>query len=422
MEPVDSIAALATAADYIAMERRYGAHNYHPLPVVLTSGHGAMLGDVQGRQYIDMMSGYSAASLGHGNRRIVDALVAQASRLGVTSRAFHNDVLPLWMRELATLTGLPRVLPMNTGAEAVETALKIARKWGEQVKGIAPGTAHIIACEGNFHGRTLGVLSLSTEPQYRAGFGPFLPNMHTVAYGSVQALAERIEAVGARNVAAFLVEPIQGEAGIRVPPTGYLKAVEALCRRHDILLIADEVQTGLGRTGKLFCVEHEQVRPDLLALGKALGGGVYPVSAVAGTEEAMCVLRPGDHGSTFGGNPIAAAVSLEALRQLADPRLLEHVRESGQWALATLRQALADCSAVLDIRGMGLFIGLEVRPDIGARTVVQALLRRGVLTKDTHETVVRLAPPLTITREELGCAIEQVVAVLHGLGNRTQVS
>jgi ornithine--oxo-acid transaminase len=401
-----------TPADYIVLEQRYGAHNYHPLPVVLASGHGSMLVDVHGRQYIDMMSGYSAVSLGHANPGILAVLIEQASRLGVTSRAFHNDVLPVWMRELATLTGLARVLPMNTGAEAVETALKIARKWGEKVKGIAPGAGHIIGCEGSFHGRTFGAISLSTEPQYRDGFGPLLPNMHTVPYGNVQALADRIHALGAQHVAAFIVEPIQGEAGIRVPPAGYLKAVRDLCQRHNVLLIVDEVQTGLGRTGKLLCCEHEGVQPDLLVLGKALGGGVYPVSAVVGTEQAMCVLRPGDHGSTFGGNPIAAAVSLEALRQLGSAQLLQRVATLGKKALARLRAALQGCSAVVDIRGRGLFVGVEVRSDIGARRVVEALAARGVLTKDTHEVVIRLAPPLVITDQELDIALEQLIDVL----------
>lgn len=402
---------MPTSAELIDIEDRCGAHNYHPVEVVLARAQGARCWDVEGREYIDMMSAYSTASLGHGNKAIVRTLVEQARRLDVTSRAFYNDQLPRWLETLTRLTGFDRALPMNTGAEAVDTALKIARKWGETVKGIGADQGEIIACHGNFHGRTLGAISLSTEPQYRAHFGPHLPGMRTVPYNDPHAL----EAAITPNTAAFLVEPIQGEAGIVVPAADYLARVRDICTRHNVLLICDEIQTGLARTGKFLCHEHAGIKPDLVTLGKALGGGVYPVSAVVGTDEAMRVLQPGDHGSTFGGNAIAAAVSLKALELLSAPELSARVSRLGQTTLRTLRRELKDCSLVRDIRGMGLFIGIEVRAEVGARAVVDELKARGVLTKDTHSTVIRLAPPLTIRAGELNAALKVVVSVLREL-------
>jgi ornithine--oxo-acid transaminase len=403
---------MPSTQELIEKERAFGAHNYAPVAVVLARAKGWLCWDVDGREYIDMMSAYSTGSLGHANPQILRVLIDQARRLDVTSRAFYNDRLPLWLEMLTRITGLDLALPMNTGAEAVDTALKIARKWGERVKGIASDQCEIIACEGNFHGRTLGVISLSTEPQYREHFGPLLPGMLTVPYDDVEALAAAITP----DTAAFLVEPIQGEAGIRLPTEGYLTQVRALCDRHRVLMIVDEVQTGFARTGALFCHQHENIRPDLLTLGKALGGGIYPVSAVVGRREVMEVLNPGDHGSTFGGNAIAAAVSLKAMELLTDPALLVQVNKLGGFAMAYLRRHLAGNPLVRDIRGRGLFIGVEVVPEVGARRVVDALKEVGVLSKDTHETVVRLAPPLTISRKALEMALERLVRVLDELG------
>lgn len=402
---------MQSTAEYIEQEQRFGAHNYHPVEVVLSRAKGALCWDVEGREYIDLMSAYSTASLGHSNPTILRALRTQAARLDVTSRAYYNDQLPEWLALLAELTGLPRVLPMNTGAEAVDSALKIARKWGETVKRVPTDAGHIIACEGNFHGRTFGALSLSTEAQYRENFGPHLPGMSTVPYGDSAAL----EAAITPHTVAFIVEPIQGEAGINIPPAGYLKRVRELCTRHRVLLILDEVQTGFARTGKLFCHQHDGILPDMMTLGKALGGGVYPVSAVVGTEEALGVLKPGDHGSTFGGNAIAAAVSLAALKLLADPKLAERSQKLGDHAMAWLRAKLDGNSLVTDIRGKGLFIGIEVSADVGARVVVDRLMAVGVLSKDTHHTVVRLAPPLTISQAHLMTALQRIVKVLQDL-------
>jgi ornithine--oxo-acid transaminase len=402
---------MPTKQDLMAKEHAFGAHNYASVAVVLARAKGWLCWDVDGKEYIDMMSAYSTASLGHANPHILRALIKQARRLDVTSRAFYNDQLPLWLEMLTTVTGLDLALPMNTGAEAVDTALKIARKWGERVKGIEANRCEIIACEGNFHGRTLGTISLSTEPQYRAHFGPFLPGMLTVPYDDVEALEAAINP----NTAAFLVEPIQGEAGIRLPREGYLKRVRALCDRHRVLMIVDEVQTGFARTGALFCHQHDNIKPDLLTLGKALGGGIYPVSAVVGRRDVMGVLNPGDHGSTFGGNAIAAAVSLRAMELLTDPALLVRVNKLADFAMAYLERHLAHNPLVRDIRGRGLFIGVEIAPEIGARRVIDALKEAGVLSKDTHETVVRLAPPLTISRKALGTALERLVRVLNEL-------
>jgi len=395
----------------IEAERRYGARNYEPLPVVMAHGEGVWLWDEHGRRYLDMLSAYSAVSHGHAHPRIVQALIAQAQRLAVTSRAVHTDKLPALLERLAELTGLDRALPVNTGLEAVETALKAARKWGYRVKGIPDGNAEIIACENNFHGRSITIVGFSSDPQYGDGFGPFAPGFKLIPFGDAAAL----EAAITPDTAAFLVEPIQGEGGIVVPPEGYLAECARICREHRVLLLVDEIQTGMGRTGKFLACEHEGVRPDGVMLGKALGGGMLPVSAFVATDEVMQVFRPGDHGSTFGGNPLAAAVALEALEVLFAERLIERSAELGEYLLAQLRTIRSPL--IREVRGKGLFIGLEVdarRTD--ARAVVDRLLARGLLSKDTHGTVVRFAPPLPIGKDEIDWAVEQVRAVFDELG------
>ncbi len=394
----------------IVLERRYGAANYAPLPVVLCAGQGVWLQDVDGRRYLDMMSAYSAVSFGHSHPVLVAALTAQAQRLALTSRAFHTDQLGPFLQELCELTGQPRALPMNSGAEAVETALKAARKWGHQVKRIADGSAEIIVCHGNFAGRTTTIVGFSSEPQYRAGFGPFAPGFVSVPFGDAAAL----EAAITPRTAAFLVEPIQGEAGIIVPPPGYLAACRDICTRHDVLLICDEVQTGLGRTGRLLACQHEGVTPDGLILGKALGGGLLPVSAFLAREDVMAVFQPGDHGSTFGGNPLAAAVGRAALRLLQQERLAERAARLGDRLLAGLR-ALRH-PALRAVRGKGLLIGIELDPAmISAREFCERLMRHGILTKDTHHTVVRFAPPLVIDEAEIDWALAVVRTLFDAL-------
>jgi ornithine--oxo-acid transaminase len=396
------------AADLIGREKAFGARNYDPLPVVLARGEGSWLADVDGRRYLDLMGAYSAVSFGHGHPRIVAALVAQAQQLGVTSRAYHNDELPFLFERLTQLTGLDRVLPANGGAEAVETALKAARKWGHKVKGIAEGRAEIIACQGNFHGRTITATGLSTEPQYRDGFGPFPPGLSTVPFGDADALQKAITP----RTAAFLVEAIQGEAGIVLPPPGYLARCRRICSDHQVLMIVDEVLTGLGRTGRFLACEHEGVKPDGIVLGKALGGGLLPVSAFVATNDVMQVFHPGDHGSTFGGNPLAAAVAMAALDVLQDEHLIERSAELGAWLLAELQDLRSD--VVRDVRGRGLFIGIEVAAErIMARPVVDRLLARGILSKDTHGTVVRIAPPLNIPRDDLEWAVGEIRSVFR---------
>ena len=396
-----------TTRDYIALEDRYSAHNYHPLDVVIHRAEGVWVYDVEGRRYLDCLSAYSAVNQGHCHPRIVRALIEQAQRVTITSRAFRNDQFGLFCRELCELTGYEMVLPMNSGAEAVETAIKTARKWGYTVKGVEPDRAEIVVCEGNFHGRTITIVSFSTEPQYREGFGPFTPGFRIIPYGDADALERAITP----NTVAFLVEPIQGEAGVRIPPDGFLKRAEAICRAHNVLLIADEIQTGLGRTGKLLAVEHEHVRPDILILGKALSGGVYPVSAVLSSRTILGVFRPGDHGSTFGGNPLACAVAREALRVVVEERLPERSAELGRYLLDRLRTI--ESPYIKEIRGRGLFVGIELHPEAGgARRFCEALKDRGMLCKETHEHVIRIAPPLVITREEIDWAVEQLRAVL----------
>ncbi|MCM5678678.1 ornithine--oxo-acid transaminase [Schlegelella sp. S2-27] len=393
-----------------ALEDRYGAHNYAPLPVVLTRGEGVHLWDEQGRRYLDMMSAYSAVSFGHSHPELVAALTQQAQRLAIASRAFHTDRLGPFLEKLCRMTGLDRALPMNTGAEAVETAIKAARKWGYKVKGVPEGQAQIIVPAGNFAGRTTTIVGFSSEAQYRDGFGPFAPGFVHVPYGDIAALERAITP----DTVAFFLEPIQGEAGIVVPPEGYLRAARELCTRHHVLLICDEVQTGLGRTGRLLACQHEGVTPDGITLGKALGGGLLPVSAFVAREDVMAVFTPGDHGSTFGGNPLAAAVGLAALELLERERLAEGADELGRH----LRQRLFALKhpAVTEVRGKGLLVGVEIDPGFAsAREVCMRLMHEGVLSKDTHDTVVRLAPPLVVTRAQLDEAVDALQRVLRSL-------
>ena len=394
--------------EYIRLEDQYNAHNYAPLDVVLTRGEGVWVWDIEGRRYLDCLSAYSALNQGHRHPRIVAALIAQAQRLTLTSRAFRNDQLPLLARELCELSGYDMMLPMNSGAEAVETALKAARLWGYRVKHIPDDRSEIIACEHNFHGRTIAILSFSTEPLYRSGFGPYPPGFKVIPYGDAQALERAITP----NTAAFLVEPIQGEAGVIVPPEGYLRAVREICDRHNVLLIADEIQSGLGRAGKLFAYEWEGIKPDLVTIGKALSGGMMPVSAVVGRREVLGLFQPGTHGSTFGGNPLACAVAREALKVIVEEDLPQRAQEMGHYFKTRLEHAHS--SRVKEIRGKGLLIGVELKPSAGpARRYVEQLRQRGVLAKDTHDTVIRFAPPLIIQRQEVDFALEQILAVLQ---------
>ncbi len=402
------VAEQRSIAELIGLEEQYGAHNYHPLDVVIERAQGAWMWDVQGRRYLDFLSAYSAVNQGHCHPAILAALVEQAQRVTLTSRAFRNDQLPLLLEELHTLTGFEMALPMNSGVEAVETALKVARKWGVQVKGISDGQAEVIVCGNNFHGRTIAVVGFSSEAQYKAGFGPFPGGFRTVPFGDAAAL----EAAITPRTCAFLVEPVQGEAGIIVPPEGYLRNAARLCEQNNILLIADEIQAGLGRTGRLFAFEHEGIRPDVAIVGKALSGGFYPVSAVLASRNVLGVLEPGDHGSTFGGNPLACAVARAALRVLVDERLAERSAELGAYALQRLRASLLDerSPLVTDVRGRGLWIGIELNTE--ARPFCEALGRRGVLCKETHGTVIRLAPPLIIEQEDLEWGLGEIEAVL----------
>jgi len=405
------IASVATdPAAFIERERTFGARNYDPLPVVLAHGEGAWVRDVGGRRYLDLMSAYSAVSFGHANPAIVAALVAQARKLAVTSRAFHNDRLPVLMERLARLTGLARALPSNGGAEAVETALKAMRKWGYKVKGIAADRAEIIVCRNNFHGRSITIVGFSSEANYRDGFGPFAPGFKAIPFGDAAAL----EAAITPNTAAFLVEPVQGEGGIIVPPAGYLAECARICREHRVLLICDEIQTGLGRTGYFLACEHDAVKPDGVILGKALGGGLLPVSMFVATDDVMQVFTPGDHGNTFGGNPLASAVALAALDVLEDEGLCARSATLGAWLLEELRAI--NSPLIVDVRGRGLFIGIEVDTRrVTAREVVDRLLARGILSKDTHGTVVRIAPPLNIAREDLAWAVGEIAAAVRDL-------
>lgn len=396
--------------EYIELEENYGAHNYHPLDVVLTKGERVWVYDVEGKKYMDFLSAYSALNQGHCHPRIINALKTQAEKITLTSRAFRNDQLPLLAKELCELTGYEMMLPMNSGAEAVETAIKAARKWGYKVKKVEEDKAEIIVCANNFHGRTTTIVSFSTESQYRDGFGPFTPGFVIIPYNDVSALEKAIN----KNTVAFLVEPVQGEAGIIIPDEGYLKQAYEICKKNNVLFIADEIQTGLGRTGKLFAYEYEGIKPDVVIIGKALGGGAYPISAVLSSKEILGVFKPGDHGSTFGGNPLACAVAREALKVIIDEKLPERSFELGKYLLEKLRNI--NSKHIKELRGKGLFVGIELHKEAGgARRFCEALKEEGVLCKETHENVIRLAPPLVINKDEINWAFERIEKIFTSL-------
>jgi ornithine--oxo-acid transaminase len=396
----------ATSADYIALEDEWGAHNYHPLDIVIEHALGSWVYDVDGRRYLDCLSAYSAVNQGHCHPRILATLVDQAHRVTLTSRAFRNEQLPLFCEDVAQLCGMESVLPMNTGAEAVETAIKAARRWGYERKSIPDGQAEIIVFENNFHGRTTTIVGFSSEPSYRAGFGPFTPGFRIIPFGDIQALRQAI-ASNSNNICAVLMEPIQCEAGILIPPDGYLKAARELCRENNILFMADEIQTGLGRTGRMFACDHEDVKPDVYILGKALAGGFYPVSAVVSSHEVLDVFRPGTHGSTFGGNPLGCAVARTALGVLRDEQLVERSAELGAWFKAEVGSIRHP--DIKSVRGRGLMVGIELH--VPAREYCEALMERGMLCKETHDHVIRLSPPLVTSREDLEWALVQLRAV-----------
>jgi ornithine--oxo-acid transaminase len=394
-------------ADYIALEEHHGAHNYHPLDVVIDRGEGVWVYDVDGNRYLDCLSAYSALNQGHVHPDILEAFLGQAKRISLTSRAFHNDQLPLLYRELSELTGYEMALPMNSGTEAVETAIKLARKWAYQVKGIQPDEAEIITFDGNFHGRTITIISFSSEETYKKGFGPFTEGFITIPYCDIAALSRSIS----HNTAAILIEPIQGEAGVVIPPQGYLKQVEDLCSKNNILFMADEIQTGLGRTGELFGCDHETVRPDVMIIGKALSGGFYPVSAVLADRPIMELFQPGEHGSTFGGNPLGAAVARAALQVITNDNLIQNSAKIGEYF--SDRLAEIPSRHVREVRGKGLLIGIELKPEAGGgRKFAEALKENGILIKETHENVLRFAPPLIIDRETVDWALERIFPVL----------
>jgi ornithine--oxo-acid transaminase len=397
------------APDYLAIESELGAHNYKPIDVVLTRGEGVWVWDVDGNRYLDCLAAYSAVNQGHCHPRILKAMTDQARRLTLTSRAFHNDQLAPFYEEICALTNTSKVLPMNSGAEAVESAIKCVRKWGYEVKGVPDGAAEIIVARDNFHGRTLGIVGFSTDPAARRHFGPFAPGFKVVDFGD----AEALEAAITPNTVAFLVEPIQGEAGVIIPPEGYLKAVRDICRRHNVMLILDEIQTGLGRTGKLLAEEHEGVEADLTLVGKALSGGYYPISAVLSNSEVLSVLRPGQHGSTFGGNPLACAVAREAMKVLVEEGMIENSAAQGAYFLDGLRSIRNN--AIKEVRGRGLMLAVEFHPEAGgARRYCEALKANGVLAKETHEHTIRFAPPLVITRDQVDWALGISEKVLTG--------
>jgi ornithine--oxo-acid transaminase len=399
--------ATATTNRFIELAEKHSAHNYHPLPVVIERAEGCWVWDPEGRKYLDMLAAYSAVNQGHCHPKIRQALTAQAAKCTLTSRAFHNDQLGPLCELLTKMTGYDKALLMNSGAEAVETAIKLARKWGYTKKGIAKDKAEIVACSGNFHGRTTTIVGFSTEPTYRENFGPFTPGFKIVPYGDIAALERAI----GPNTAAFLVEPIQGEAGIVIPPAGYLKRAAEICRAKNVLLVVDEIQSGLGRTGKLFCHEWDGVRPDAMIVGKALSGGFYPVSAVLADDELMLVIQPNEHGSTFGGNPLACAVARASLEVLRDEKLVENSRAMGEYFMKRLAEVPRD--HIEDVRGRGLWIGVQVKESSGrARPYCEALMERGILCKETHEQVVRIAPPLVITKDEIDWAVPKLVEVL----------
>ncbi len=393
--------------DYIALEEKYGAHNYHPLDVVIEKAEGVWVYDVDGKKYLDCLASYSAVNQGHCHPRILKALKDQAEKVTLTSRAFRNSQLPKLYEKLAVMTGYEMVLPMNSGAEAVETAIKAARKWGYNVKNVPENKAEIIVCKNNFAGRTITIISFSTEADYKAGFGPFTPGFVIAEYGDAEDLASKITS----NTVAFIVEPVQGEGGVIVPPEGYLKKCEDICRQNKVLFITDEIQSGLGRSGKLFAFNYDEVKPDAVIIGKALSGGFYPVSAVLASKEVLGVFNPGEHGSTFGGNPLGAAVACEALTVLEEEKLIEKSFELGNYFMDKLRAIPS--KHVKEVRGRGLFIGVELIPEAkGARRFCEALMEKGILCKETHENVIRFAPPLVITKEEIDWALASIKEVL----------
>jgi ornithine--oxo-acid transaminase len=407
-EPLSPVAATTSDA-HIGQVERFSAHNYHPLPVVVAEAEGAWVTDTEGRRYLDMLAAYSALNFGHRHPDLVRAAKEQLDRVTLTSRAFHNDRFGPFAQGLAELCGMEMVLPMNTGAEGVETALKTARRWGYDVKGVPPDRAKIVTCSGNFHGRTITIVSFSSDPDAKGGFGPFTPGFVEVPYGDAEALAATL---GDPDVVGFLVEPIQGEAGVVIPPEGYLRAARDLCTQHRVLLLADEIQSGLGRTGTTFACEHEGVTPDLYILGKALGGGIMPLSAVVSSREVLGVFRPGEHGSTFGGNPLACAIGIEVIRLLNTGEYQERAAQLGERLIGRLRDE-APAAAVREIRGRGLWVGIELAPAATpARAVCERLVQEGVLAKDTHETTVRLAPPLCVSQDDLDWAIDRIIQVL----------
>ncbi|MBZ0177877.1 MAG: ornithine--oxo-acid transaminase [Melioribacteraceae bacterium] len=393
--------------DYIELENKYGAHNYHPLDVVIEKAQGVWVYDVDGKKYMDCLAAYSAVNQGHCHPRIVNAMKEQAEKVTLTSRAFRNSQLPLLYKDLVELTGFEMVLMMNSGAEAVETALKASRKWGYKIKGVEQNKAEIIVCTNNFAGRTITIISFSTEQQYKDGFGPLTEGFKIVEYGNIEELEKAITP----NTVAFIVEPIQGEGGVVVPPEGYLKKAYEICKKNNVLFIADEIQSGLGRSGKLFAYEYEGIKPDAVTIGKALSGGLYPVSAMLASKELLGVFNPGDHGSTFGGNPLGAAVAREALKVLTDENLIEKSYELGEYFRDKLKAV--NSKHVKEIRGKGLFIGVELHKEAnGARRFCEALMEKGILCKETHENVIRFAPPLVITKEEIDWAMERIKDVL----------
>ena len=393
--------------EYIELEDKYGAHNYHPLDVVIAKAKGIWVEDVEGKKYMDCLAAYSAVNQGHCHPRIIKALKDQADKVTLTSRAFRNDQLPLLYKELCDLTGYQMVLPMNSGAEAVETALKAVRKWGYKVKHVPESKAEIICCENNFSGRTISLITFSTEEQYKDGFGPFTPGFKTVPFGDAKALAAAITP----NTVGFLVEPIQGEGGVVVPPDGYLKEVADICKKNNVLFVTDEIQSGLGRSGKLFAHYYENVRPDVVIIGKALSGGILPVSAVLADKVVLGLFNPGDHGSTFGGSPLAAAVARESIKVLIEEKLVENSFTLGKYFREQLRNI--NSPHVKEVRGKGLFIGVELQPESGgARRFCEALMDKGILCKETHSYVIRFAPPLIITKEEIDWAVERIREVL----------
>ena len=394
--------------DYVSIEEQYGAHNYHPLDVVIEKAEGVWVYDVDGKKYLDCLSSYSAVNQGHVHPEILNALLEQAKKVTLTSRAFRNDQLPLLYKELFEMTGYEMSLPMNSGAEAVETAVKLARKWAYQVKGVPRHQAEIIVAGGNFHGRTITIISFSTEPSYRDDFGPFTPGFVIVEYGDADAIEKAITS----NTAAVMLEPIQGEAGVIIPPNGYLRRVAEICKKNNVLLMADEIQTGLARTGKLFASQHEDVRPDVVIVGKALSGGFYPVSAVLADKPLLGLFKPGEHGSTFGGNPLAAAVARASLRVIREEKLAERAQQLGEYFVEQLSEIPSP--HVKEVRGKGLLIGVELKPEArGARRFCEALQGKGILAKETRDNVIRFAPPLVIDKETIDWAIPSIREVLN---------